>query len=59
MPFATRNERAIAFYRREGFVDFEQKYRHKQAGVEYPSMILKLAAPAYTAAAPSGPGRTE
>jgi len=38
-----RNERAIRLYRRMQFQDFAQKYRHEKAGVDYPSMILKLA----------------
>jgi hypothetical protein len=30
-------------YRRMHFVDFAQKCRNDRAGVDYPSMILKLA----------------
>ena len=38
-----RNEKAIRLYRRMQFRDFSQKYPHAKAGVEYPSMILRLA----------------
>ena len=37
------NEKAIRLYRRMQFRPFSQVYKHKKAGVDYPSMILKLA----------------
>jgi hypothetical protein len=37
-----QNHRAIACYRRYGFIDFPHPYSHPDAGVEYPSMILLL-----------------
>ncbi len=39
----TQNEKAIRLYRRMRFRDFSQKYSHAKAGVEYQSMILRLA----------------
>jgi GNAT superfamily N-acetyltransferase len=37
------NVKAIALYRREHFTDFSRKFPHEKAGVDYLSMILKLA----------------
>jgi ribosomal protein S18 acetylase RimI-like enzyme len=37
------NEKAIKLYRRMQFGPFTQKYRHEKAGVDYVSMILRLA----------------
>ncbi len=38
-----QNEKAIRLYQRMKFVPFSQTYLHETAGVEYISMILKLA----------------